>query len=221
MNNTDYVPRKDADFALWVVAFYDYLNNNAFRFNIPPEVVPALSLLLVVWQDKYSIAEHVDTRTKTAVIGKDAARKALETSVREVVKEYLTANHLVTDEDRTSMGLPIHKSTRTPAIIPADAPEGTVVTGPVRCISIHFRKAGSKSNAKPAHVYGAELKYVIADAKPVDMNEFTNSVIDTASPVNLTFKEEERGKTVYFCLCWVNTRGEKGPYSGIESAIIP
>jgi hypothetical protein len=219
--NFNYVPRKDADFSLWVVALYDYLNNNAQRFNIPPEVIPALMFVLATWQEKFALAEHVDTRTKTTVTGKDIARKALETKVREIVREYLTANHLVTDEDRTSMGLPIHKTSRTPAPVQTDAPESNTVLNTIRCVEIHFRKMGSKSNAKPAHVYGAELKYVIAATKPVDVSDLTNSIIDTASPVNLTFKEEERGKTVYYCLCWVNTRGEKGPYSSIESAIIP
>jgi hypothetical protein len=31
----------------------------------------------------------------------------------------------------------------------------------------------------------------------------------------------QRGKTVYFALRWENTRGEKGPWSEIMSAIIP
>jgi hypothetical protein len=35
------------------------------------------------------------------------------------------------------------------------------------------------------------------------------------------FENDQRGKTVYFALRWENTRGEKGPWSAIQIAIIP
>jgi hypothetical protein len=47
------------------------------------------------------------------------------------------------------------------------------------------------------------------------------SVFSTRSPYVFTFDENMRGKTVYFCLRWENTRGQKGPWSAIYSAIIP
>jgi hypothetical protein len=34
-------------------------------------------------------------------------------------------------------------------------------------------------------------------------------------------EDTDRGKTVYFCLCWENNRGEKGPWSEIVFAVIP
>jgi hypothetical protein len=37
----------------------------------------------------------------------------------------------------------------------------------------------------------------------------------------LKFEGTDRGKTVYFALCWVNTREEEGDWSKIESSIIP
>jgi hypothetical protein len=43
----------------------------------------------------------------------------------------------------------------------------------------------------------------------------------THTPFTLEFDENERGKTIYFCLCGENTRGEKGPWSEIQNAIIP
>jgi hypothetical protein len=35
------------------------------------------------------------------------------------------------------------------------------------------------------------------------------------------FIQEERGKTVYVAMCWQNEKGQKGPWSEIESAIVP
>jgi hypothetical protein len=48
-----------------------------------------------------------------------------------------------------------------------------------------------------------------------------HSEFDTASPFTLNFQGHERGKTVYFCLRWENTVGEKGPWGEIYSAIVP
>jgi hypothetical protein len=35
------------------------------------------------------------------------------------------------------------------------------------------------------------------------------------------FHEQERGKTVYIAIQWQNEKGEKGPFSAIQSAIVP
>jgi hypothetical protein len=37
----------------------------------------------------------------------------------------------------------------------------------------------------------------------------------------LTFREEDRGKTVYMAGRWKGGREQEGPWSGIISAIIP
>ncbi|MDR1283137.1 MAG: hypothetical protein LBK99_20295 [Opitutaceae bacterium] len=77
-------------------------------------------------------------------------------------------------------------------------------------------------HARIFSVYGAELLYGIADgAGPLTFSQLTHSVFSTHSPFRIEFAEELRGKTVYFCLRWENTRGQKGPWSEIVSAIIP
>jgi hypothetical protein len=53
------------------------------------------------------------------------------------------------------------------------------------------------------------------------VEDLIHSAFDTRSPFTLSFDENQRGKTVYFCLRWENTRGEKGPWSEIVSGIIP
>jgi hypothetical protein len=61
----------------------------------------------------------------------------------------------------------------------------------------------------------------VLDTPPASRAELTQSSFDTHSPFRLTFDENQRGQALYYCLCWENTRGEKGPYSPIEKAIIP
>jgi hypothetical protein len=43
----------------------------------------------------------------------------------------------------------------------------------------------------------------------------------TANPLVLSFEEEDRGKRVYYAARWVHATEQPGPWSDIESAIIP
>jgi hypothetical protein len=101
-------------------------------------------------------------------------------------------------------------------------PDFDIDSSIIRCLIIHFfNQGGKKSKAKPAGQHGAQIRWAVSDMPIVDVSELTRSSIDTHTPFTLEFEGHERGKTVYFCLCWENTRGERGPWSEIVSAIIP
>jgi hypothetical protein len=133
----------------------------------------------------------------------------------------LESNPLVTDDDRRSVGIVIRDTSRTPVKPPKTYPEFIIDTSIIRCLIILFWDLGSKSKAKPRGVHGAEICWVILDRPPLSVDELVHSNFSTRSPFKLTFDETDRGKTVYFCLRWESTRGEKGPWSEIVMAIIP
>ncbi|MDR2292639.1 MAG: hypothetical protein LBE11_04100 [Prevotellaceae bacterium] len=129
---------------------------------------------------------------------------------------------MVTDEDRDGLGIPIYKTTRTPAPVATTYPDFDVDSSVIRRLTIHFYDSGSrKSKAKPAGQHGAEIRWAILDAPPVSIGDLIRSSFDTHTPFTFEFDENQRGLTVYFCLCWENTRGEKGPWSEIISAVVP
>jgi hypothetical protein len=68
---------------------------------------------------------------------------------------------------------------------------------------------------------GAVIVYAVLAEPPADPDALTRSVLATRTPHVFEFTEEERGKTVYVAICWQNEKGEKGPWSEIESAIVP
>ncbi len=53
------------------------------------------------------------------------------------------------------------------------------------------------------------------------MEDLTHSAFSTRPPYKLSFTGDQRGSRVYVCLCWENTRGEKGPWNAISSAVVP
>jgi hypothetical protein len=192
------------------------------RILFPNDVYQELVTLRDDFAQKLETAEEPATRTKLTVQAKNTARATLEKKIRQVVKEYLNFNHAVTVEDRDGLGLPIYKTTRTHTPVATTYPDFDIDSGTIRRLTIHFYDQGSKkSKAKPAGQHGAEIKWVMSDTPVVDVKDLIQSAFDTHTPFTLEFEGHERGKTVYFCLCWENTRGEKGPWSPIQSAIVP
>jgi hypothetical protein len=150
------------------------------------------------------------------------AEDAFKPEFRKLYTGFLKDSPLVTDDDLVAMGLPARSSGRHPAPVATTYPDFDIDSGTIRRLIIHFSDQGSKkSKAKPAGQHGAEIRWAILDTPPMDMAELAHSEFDTRTPFTLEFHGHERGKTVYFCLCWENTRGEKGPWSDIQSAIIP
>jgi hypothetical protein len=66
-----------------------------------------------------------------------------------------------------------------------------------------------------------ELVWVIADTPPTEIEQLIHSAFATRSPLELTFKESERGKRVYYAVRWETGTVKKGKFSEIYSAIIP
>jgi hypothetical protein len=220
--NDDYIPRKDVDLANWATSFTTALLPLLERVGIPP----ATYELLVALKDTYvaAVAAVTDTTTKNHkdVVAKDEARKALVKMVRGLAQQYLLHNPSVTNNDRTDLHLPIYKDTRTPAPVAHTRPTFKVDTSEYLRLTIHFfDPEGEGSKAKPAGQHGAEIRYGILDAPPINAEALTHSAFDTHTPFTLDFGEEERGKTVYFALRWENTRGQKGPWTLVTPAVIP
>jgi hypothetical protein len=218
----DYIPRKESDFAIWAQIFTGYLAPRVAQFNFPQEVMSKILTQFADYEEKFRIADDPSTHTPVAVQAKKTAHKLLEKTIREAVGEYLTRNHLLSDDDRIAMGLPVHKTTQTPAPIARDAPDAEADTSVVGRVNIYvFEKGHNHKRAKPAGQHGVEVVWSIRETPPTRWDELLHSVIDTKSPCTLSFENDQRGKTLYFAVRWENTRGEKGPWSVIQSTVIP
>ncbi|MDR1527702.1 MAG: hypothetical protein LBS46_08575 [Dysgonamonadaceae bacterium] len=222
MKQHDYLPGGDKDFLTWLINFLKYLFTSLTRFNFPENVYQELTVLRDHFAQKLELAEEPATRTKLTVQAKNSARTTLEKKLRQVVKEFLSFNHAVTDEDREGLGLPVYKTTRTPSPIAEKSPDLDVDTSVPGRITIHFfDKDSGHKKGKPAGQHGSEVAWLISDTSPSRWDELLHSSIDTKSPFTLQFENDQRGKTLYFALRWENTRGEKGPWTVIQTAIIP
>jgi hypothetical protein len=220
--NKNFIPKPDAAFNTWQGNLMVGVAPQASAWNIPPDAVAALQTLQTRWITAYAAYENPATRNHLVVKEKRDARKAYEAETRKFVKAYLAYNPAVTDNDREELGLTVPKNSRTPAPVATTYPDFDIDSGTIRRLTVDFYDQGSKkSKAKPEGQHGAEIRWVISDVPIVDVKDLIRSAFDTRTPFTLEFEGHERGKTVYFCLCWENTRGEKGPWSEIQSAVIP
>jgi hypothetical protein len=180
---------------------------------------------LVKW-NRFKAAFEAWRNPAERTLAKTAALTDAETEFRKVYRllytGYMKNNPLVTNEDLVGAGMPVrHTGGNKPAPIPSTLILVMVkALGPGR-LGFYFRDENSAGTAKPDGVHGAELVWVISDIPPTDWSQLTHSVFDTHTPLVLDFPGEQRGKTIYFAMRWENTRGEKGPWNAIDSAIIP
>jgi hypothetical protein len=61
----------------------------------------------------------------------------------------------------------------------------------------------------------------LRETRPEHIDELSNIETFSSGPFTLPFDELKRGQRVFFAARWLNTRGEGGPWSDIESAVIP
>ena len=74
--------------------------------------------------------------------------------------------------------------------------------------------------AKPHGVRMCELRELIVDAggaAPTDPNAMPFLANETKTPNRNDFDPADAGKTVWYALRWINTKGDPGPWSQITS----
>jgi hypothetical protein len=74
--------------------------------------------------------------------------------------------------------------------------------------------------AKPAGVLGAEIWVKIGDTPPADPSELSFLALDTNTPYLAEYTGAQAGKKAHYMLRWVDTRGDKGPWSETARATI-
>jgi hypothetical protein len=142
--------------------------------------------------------------------------------LRELHK-LMTGNPLVTDVDLISMEFPRRPDgSRTPSPVATESPEFDLAPLVGHRLQIDYYQRGSQhKKGKPQGQHGVEIKWGFSETPALDVDELAHSIFDTATPVYLDFQGHEGGRMVYVAMRWENTRGEKGPWSPIEGALVP
>lgn len=219
MSNSDFIPRSDGDFNLWQGTLIEYVALNLVTWGISEPDFTVLKSKQSVWEPAFAKASNKQNRTSADVLAKDEAYEDYVGAIRPFVAEWLANNSKVTDSDRARMGLTVKSGTRTPKAKPTSSPVGSIDFSVRKQHSINFHdETSSHSKAKPEGVHGCEIYMKVDGEAPKLVSEMMYLATCTASPYIATFDGTQAGKTVYYWLRWVNTRGETGPWSSVVSA---
>jgi hypothetical protein len=216
----DYVPSEDRKLLTWGRAVLTQAHAHLTAWRIPQDGFDVVDKLFNDYDLALEVVEN-PVHSSADVKLKNETKEAFKKGIRQFVREYLTNNHLITDNDRERMEIPVHDSTRTPIPVPTTVPELFIHIARTRSLTVEFKDSGSESKSKPYGVNGAVIIYDILDTPPTAHAQLTRNVLATRTPHVLDFLEAERGKIVYLAICWQNEKGEKGHWSDIQNAIVP
>ncbi|MDR2792278.1 MAG: hypothetical protein LBB61_01245 [Treponema sp.] len=216
----DFIPAADADFAEWVKNFGDQTSQHQAEWGLPLDKTTALKAHIDAFLVVFEKAVGPEA-TKGDIALKTSKRKALTKEVRDYKNKYIDPNDAIGVFERDLLRLPQLNTDRTPKPAPKDAPECEVSFPGPRRVHIRVRRAGSKTWRRDPNAAGAVIVYDFCDEPPVNHKSFTNSLFCSKPRFSFEFQEEDRGKKLYFSICWQAGGGDKSPWSDLEKAVVP
>jgi len=218
-----YMPRPDGNFSAWANHYYDAVEKfYSMQGFDPGELIP-LKDALSAWNAAYPAHVKAQAAAEGARQAKDAARVALEKEVRPVTN-FVQGYPKTTNADRAEMGITVRDTSPTPAPAPSSRPLALVESGQRLTHQLRLVDESTPTRrARPAGVLGAEVWVKLVDADqpaPTDPAALTFLTMTTKPSFRAEFKAGEGGKTAVYMARWVNTRGEKGPWSEVTTATV-
>ncbi len=219
----DYIPAPDDEFDTYAVTkFAPYAQANGTALGIPAADLTTLSAALTGWGYSWTGFVNAESAFRSATDDKGTKRGALEAAIRAIAGKVQVATG-VTDAQKEALGITVRKTTRTPVAVPTTVPSFQRIDTSTRAILRLFIVDATTpdSKAKPPGVQGCEIREQVGGTAPVDPETMSLLAIETRMPYRADFEAMDVGKTVFFALRWRNTRGEPGPWSAVQSAVVP
>ena len=216
----DYMPNGDGDFNNWIHNFDDFVTANLAKFHLVAGDMTPVHALRLQWDIDYPANNTLQLAGGAGATKKENTKVACKSAVRVVVNKY-AKDKTVADDDRRSAGTTVADTTPTAVEPPTTAPVGRIEQPASLQQVVHWVDSATPgSKAKPPGVEGVQLWLFIGTAPPTDLSQLRYTGTDTKTPYRFDFEPSDAGKTAYWWLRWVNTKGEVGPWSAVVSATI-
>lgn len=217
---TDYIPASDADFDAWQQNLVNYVVANAAALGLPPADVTSIQGFNGSWGTKYPAANTATASANAATQEKNDCRSDFEGFLRPLVGR-IQSSPSITDAQRQALAITVRSTSRTAVGAPTSKPVATIDTSQRLRHTINFvDETTPTSRAKPDGVQGCEIWMKVGDPAPAGPNDVHYLALDTRTPYTVEFEAADAGKTAYYMLRWISTRGETGPWSATVSGTI-
>lgn len=213
----DFIPRGDAEAIAHGRNLLLYVSANLAALNLNAGDEDELKDSLDDFELKYNTAVTKKAESESAIVAKDASRQTYES----VLRKFNTDMKNVGDAHRAAMNLTVTDTVKTSVGVPTSHPVAEIETSQKLLHIIHFRDEFTpNSKAKPDGVQTAQIWIKIGGAPPIDYKECQYLADDSRTPYNCPFDGADVGKTAYYLLRWINTKGEPGPWSPLAQGTI-
>lgn len=220
---TNYIPRPDGDFDAWASHFYLAVKDWWTAQGLDPTDLKPLQTALAEWQKDYPAHVTAQQKAEGARQAKDEARAALEKEIRPVTN-FVQGYTKTTDADRATIGITVRDTSKTPTPRPTSAPVVQVESGQRLTHRLRFTDAAAPTRrGKPPGTIGAEVWLALTptgEPAPPPGDSYRFLSVSSRGNLQTDFPSAEAGKTAYYALRWVSTRGEKGPWSEVCAATV-
>ena len=240
----DYIPRPDGDFSAWANHYYAAVKKWWDTQGLDPTDLKPLEDALVLWNKDYAAHIAAQAKAEAAAAAKRQARQGpptsgptapgtpppLEAEARRIAA-FIQTYPTTTDADRATIGIRVRIDGGPPAPTPTTAPLARVESGQRLTHTLRFTDESTPTRrAKPRGAAGAEVWLALADAHapPPPLNTdprdgdagYRFLALSSRGNLQADFTSADKGKTAYYALRWVSTRGEKGPWSEVCAATV-
>jgi hypothetical protein len=154
-------------------------------------------------------------------LAKDEAKGETIDTMREFANSSVRYNKKMPDVDKLLMGIRPTDTTPTTHPVPASQPE-TVVENTINHFE-HKIKAlnrGRNNSSKPADAYGVRYGWQVGGEKPASGADLPKTKFSRKTRHIVTHTEADKAKTAYYATCYENGKGDTGPWSPVEEAVI-
>jgi hypothetical protein len=221
MAHSDWVPTREQDLVdlaeRWEAGLSDAAKQAAFGWDSTEcaEVVGKITVFLTA-----RTAYETDNSTAKR-IAKDEAKGEMVDAMRDFANSSIRFNKKMLDEDKLVYG--IHPADTTPTY------HGTPTSQPdteVENTRNHFEHQVRAINhergdhSKPADAYGVRYAWQVGGEKPASGADLPKSKFSRKTTHVIQHTEADKGKAAYYSTCYENSKGDTGPWSPIEEAII-
>ncbi|GJQ31152.1 MAG: hypothetical protein HBSAPP03_30360 [Phycisphaerae bacterium] len=240
----DYIPRPDSDFSAWANHYYEAVKKWWDTQGLDPSDLKPLEDALESWNKDFAAHIAAQAKAEAAAAAKRQARHGppaagtgvppvtpgLEPEARRIAA-FIQTYPKTTDADRATIGIRVRVEGGPPSPTPTSRPLARVESGQRLTHTLRFTDESTPTRkAKPRGVQGAEVWLALADADapPPPLNTdprdgaagYRFLAISSRGNLKTDFTSEDRGRTAYYALRWVSTRGDKGPWSEVTSATV-
>lgn len=210
---SDYIPDRDADALLWMLAFSSGIAADPAKFELSEADAEAISQAVSEYQEALAVATNKATRTEETVNVKDTKRNAAKTLCRHYAIE-IKFNSGISDAEKIAIGVRPVNTDRSPIFCPQTSPILSIIAATPGAHTLRYSDSFTPDSAKrPFGAAALQIFGYIGDE--VTDNENLAHLIDTATrnPVVAVFQPEDDGKMITYFGRWIGRRGDTGPWS--------